>query len=321
MDRDIWLEVKSAVKRACRKYRRPGRKPRFSDVLIILMYLWSVWHDRCLSWACDKGHYGDLFRPRKLPSISQFSRRVREESFQEILQAMHGYLAKEGFYSPVSYMDGKPLTVSPVSKDPDARSGHITGGFAKGYKLHAVISQNRKIIIWSVMPLNVAEQSVALEMCQYLPPGNSLSLMLADSNYDSAPLHKTLDQSDRRLLTPLKAQQRVKEGQHHPVTLRQMGPQRREAIEVHKDHPDLVTYVLKERNNAEGVFSVLSMALNVSRPPAYVRRLERVRRWTGAKIILYNARVSVQRRPAEPAVQAAPEAEPEAQATPEKLIA
>ena len=106
--------------------------------------------------------------------------------------------------------------------------------------------------------------------------------MMGDSNFDSAPLHKMLDGSDRRLLTPLKSQQRVKNGQHHPVTLRQMGPRRREAIEVHKQHPDLVNYVLKQRNNVEGVFSVLTVALNVSRPPAHVRRLERVRRWTGA---------------------------------------
>jgi hypothetical protein len=311
MDRDIWKVIQSAIKRVCRKCRRAGRKPRFSEKLIVGMYLWSVWHDRCLSWACDKSHYGDLFRPRKLPSISQFSRRVREDHFQQVLLAVHRELARDGFCSPISYLDGKPLTVSPVSKDPDARRGYITGGFAKGYKLHAIIGENRKIVIWSVMPLNQAEQTVALEMSQWLAPGSSRSLVLADSNFDSAPLHKALDQRDWRLLTPLKSQQRVKDGVHHPVTLRQMGSQRREAIEVHKHHPEVVRFVLRQRNNAEGVFSVLSVALHVSRPPAYVRRLERVRRWTGAKILLYNARLSVQ----------AARAKAEAQNVPEKLIA
>lgn len=299
MDRDLWLVVKSAIRRACRKVKRDGRKPKFSDELIARMYLWSVWHDRCLSWACDAGHYGDLFRPRKLPSISQFSRRVREDRFQAILQAVHADLSADGLAAPVHYVDGKPLTVSPVSKDPDARRGRISGGFAKGYKLHAIISENRKIVIWSVMPLNAAEQSVALEMSQYLPPdsGGHRSLVLADSNYDSDPLHRALDQlGDRRLLSPLKGQQRVKDGVHHPTTLAQMGPQRREAVAVHKVHPALIEYVLKQRNNAEGVFSVLSVALHVGRPPAHVRRLHRVRRWTGAKVILYNARVNVQRR-------------------------
>lgn len=308
MDRNVWKTVKAVVKRACRKNKiQRLREPDFSDMQIVLMYLWCIWHDRCLSWACDKSHYGDLYRPRKLPSISQFSRRVREDGFQKILQAVHKELARDGFASPLSYIDGKPITVSPVSKDPDARSGRITGGFGKGYKLHAIIGENRKIMIWSVMPLNIAEQSVALEMSQCLPLSDSLGLMLGDSNYDSAPLHKSLHETNRRLLTPLKSQQRVKDGEHHPVTLRQMGSQRREAIEVHKNHPDLIDYVLKQRNNVEGVFSVLTVALQVSRPPAYVRRLGRVRRWVGAKIILYNARLAAQKKPEDPEAAGVPQ--------------
>jgi len=142
-----------------------------------------------------------------------------------------------------------------------------------------MISENRRIVIWSVMPLNVAEQSVALELAALLEP-TRMGLVMADSNYDSAPLHKALMISDHRLLTPLKAQQRVKYGVHHPVTLRQMGAQRREALEVWKEHPDLAEYVLKSRNNIEGVFSVLTMALNGGSPPPWVRRLTRVRRWS-----------------------------------------
>ena len=41
------------------------------------------------------------------------------------------------------YLDGKPLTVSPVSKDPQAARGKITGGFAKGYKLYAFVNEQR----------------------------------------------------------------------------------------------------------------------------------------------------------------------------------
>jgi hypothetical protein len=141
----------------------------------------------------------------------------------------------------------------------------------------------------------VAEQSVALELAAQLQPTPG-GLALADSNYDSAPLHKALAVSDHRLLTPLKGQQRVKEGVHHPVTLRQMGSQRREALEVWKEHSDLAEYVLKMRNNIEGVFSVMSMALNAGSPPPWVRTLARVRRWAGAMIILYNVRMDVQEK-------------------------
>jgi hypothetical protein len=298
MDRDGWKILKASVDRVCRRLKVKRRKLKFSYRLITLMYFWSVLHDECLSWACDRGHYGDWFRPRKLPSISQFTRRVSEEVFQAILQRVHDDLARAGFSSPVHYLDGKPLTVSAVSKDPDARRGHVTGGFAKGYKLHAVVSEGRRVLVWSVMPLNVAEQSVALEMTARLPGAPPLALTLADSNYDSAPLHKAQAACDRRLLTPLKAQQRVKDGGHHPVTLRQMGPQRREALEVWKGRPELAEYVLKQRNNVEGVFSVMAVALKMGHLPAHVRRLHRVRRWVGAKIILYNARLSAQEKAA-----------------------
>ena len=144
------------------------------------------------------------------------------------------------------------------------------------------------------MPLPVAEQSVALELAAALPAAPPLALVLADSNYDSAPLHKVLGATGRCLLTPLKAQQRVKNGKHHPVTLRQMGPERREAIAVDKTRPDLKRLVLKQRNNVEGVFSVLACVGLLGALPAFVRRLDRVRRWTGAKIVLYHARLLAQ---------------------------
>src|SRR5439155_11042962 len=159
-----------------------------------------------------------------------------------ILQAVHEDLAASGLASPVGYFDGKPLTVSPVSKDPDAARGHVAGGFAKGYKLHAfVTATDRRVRVWSVTPLNAAEQTVAVTLCPHLPPAPPQSLVMADSNYDAAPLHKALASEaagGRRLLTPLKAQQRVKGGKHHPVTLRQMGPQRREAVAVDRACPD-----------------------------------------------------------------------------------
>jgi DDE family transposase len=302
MDREIWTALRVIVKRVCRNFKFVGRKPRFPHRQILLMYLWSVWQGGSLNWACNKLHYGALFRPRKLLSISQFRRRVSEDIFQALLLKVHLELVGGGFFSPVKYIDGKPQLVSPVSKDRDARNGHITGGFGKGYKLHAIISENRRIVIWSVMPLNVAEQSVALAMTEHLGM-TPMGLLLADSNYDSAPFHKALTAGDHRLLTPLKAQQRVKGGVHHPVTLRQMGPQRREALEAWKKHPDLAKYVLKSRNNAEGVFSVLTVALNGGSPPPWVRNLARVRRWVGAIIILYNVRLDVQEKLAEKAAR------------------
>jgi hypothetical protein len=324
MDREIWAIVMASIHQASRAvtdHEMVHRDPTWPNWLIVAMDLWRTWHGQSLSWACDVAHYGDLFRPRRrtpdgrrLPSISQFSRRVKADAVRAILQRVDDELSGRGINtSAVRLVDGKPVTVSPVSKDPDAAKGHVTGGFAKGYKLHAFVDDRRRITVWSVMPLNADEKPVAAAMVPHLVPappvplGGGLAagcgLTLADSNYDAAPLHKALARlTGDRLLAYPKGQHQVGPGGHHPVTLRQMGPERREALDVWRDHPDLAAFVHKQRNNIEGVFSVLAVALGLSTLPACVRRLDRVRRWVGEKIILYHARLLAQERAAAKAV-------------------
>lgn len=308
MDQGIWSIVREAIDRAIKAVPRHGRRPRFNDQLIVRMLFWAVWHDRSLSWACDREHYNSLFRPRKLPSISRFGRRVKSPRVQKVLQLVHEDLATRGTACPyelLSYLDGKPVLVSPVSKDPDAKRGKACGGFAKGYKLHAFINEHRRIVLWSVTSLNTDEKLVAQELSQYLPPGGCVDqtpaglaleapLSLADSNYDSANLHKAFAEKGRRLLTPLRGEKFVGAEGRSPKTLAAMGPERREMIDLWKNHPELVRYVLKGRNNAEGTFSVLSLACGLDRLPGFVRRLFRVTRWIGCKIILYHARLLTQ---------------------------
>jgi len=296
VDRETWAAVMAAVKRAAKAVKRVGRKCVYGDWLIAAMYLWSVWHDRPLCWACERSsHYNTLFRPRRLPSVSQFTRRVKSDAVRRILQRVHDELAAVSLATPLSCLDGKPLTVSPVSKDRDAARGHITGGFAKGYKLHAWVTEDGRIPLWSVMPLNVAEQSVALALCARLPadtmPGDAL--ILADSNYDSAPLHKAIAATTpARLLVPLRGQKQVGAGGHHEVTLRQMGAARRELLALWEKHPKLAEHVLHFRNRVEGGFSALtSHGGGLASLPAWARTLGRVRRWVGAKIIMYHARL------------------------------
>ncbi len=289
----IWRRIRHAVHVASRQVRPAGRYS-YSNELIVLMEFWRVQHGQPMIWACDRRHYGRQFRPGKLPSYSQFNRRIASEECQAILQRVHNRLAGVDEAVTQGYMDGKPLPVSPVSKDPDARSGHISGGFAKGYKLHAYITDRRRIVVWSVMPLNVSEGTVAIQFLPHVLPAQTPdALNLADGNYDAAALYKGFDRAGSALLTPLRSQHRRREGKHHPVTLRQMGPARRAAVDLWDHHPDLAQFLLKGRNNIEGVFSVLTVALDLHLP-GHVRRLRRVRRWVGIKIILYHARLLVQ---------------------------
>lgn len=302
MDRELWTLIFAIVKRAAREVGWNGgrRRPRYPNWLIVAMYLWAVWHDRPLSWSCDRGHYTGLFRPRALPSVSRFTRRVKSHDVQRILQLVHDELARRGVVTAEGYLDGKPLPVGPVSKDRQATRGKVSGGFAKGYKLHAYVNEHRRIVVWSVTGLHEDEKTVALHLLPHLPPLPPGGLVLKDSNYDSAPLHKAAAglMPGVDLVGPLKGQGRVGPGGHHPVTLRQMGPRRRELVAAWQRCPALLELVLRARDNIERVFGVLCCTaggLGTALPP-WVRTLGRVRRWVGAKIILYNARLTVQDR-------------------------
>jgi len=315
MDRDVWRRTTEAIDRAVRAEPWPAgrRRPTYPDRLILRMSFWSAAHDRPASWAADRANYNTLFRPRKLPSVSQLNRRLAEDHTQRVLQRVQDELARPGRPSPVYTLDGKALPVGPVSKDRDAGRGKVSGGWAKGYKLHAAVAEDGRIVCWSVMPLNVDEKVVAAELVARLPPVcGADDLVLADSNYDSADLSTQCAADGRPLLTPLRAQQRVKPEGHHPVTLRQMGPARRATVAAWRDHPALCRFVLKSRVGIERNFSTLTCGGGGLGPlPAWVRTLARVRRWVGAKIALYHARLQV-RRAREQAEQAARERQREA---------
>jgi len=295
MDRELWIVVYSAIKRAARRVGCAGRTPTYPNWLIVAMYVWGNWHDRPLSWCCDRAHYGSLLRPRRLPSVSQFTRRIKSAECDAILQSVHNQLSQRGLVTDLGYIDGKPLLVSPVSKDRDARSGRISGGFGKGYKLHAFVNDRRRIVVWSVQTLNIAEQTVAAELLDHLPPLSPDALVMMDSNYDSAPLHKRAEHKGIALFNALKGQDRVGAEGHHPVTLKQMGASRRELVETWKQRPQLTRWMIKRRDEIESVLGVLvCTAGGLTCLPPWVRTKPRVRRWVGTKIILYNARLLVQ---------------------------
>jgi len=297
-DRGLWAEVRAAVKRAARAVGRAGRRPVYSDALVASMYLWCVWHDRPLCWACDRGHYNALFRPRRLPSVSQFARRVKTPSVAAVLARAHDDLAAAGLASAVTILDGKPLPVGPPSRDPDAARGRVSGGFAKGYKLHAAVTADGRIPAWDVRPLNVAEVTVAADLIARLaPPPTSGALVLADSGYDAAPLHRQVAATGRRLHCPLRGQGQLVGGAHHPVTLRQMGPARRAAVALWRDRPAEAARELAPRSRVETTFAALTACGGgLTCLPAWARTLDRVTRWVGAKIVLYHARLRAKRK-------------------------
>lgn len=302
MDRELWIQLLFAIRRAAQRVGWHGgqRPPLYPNRLIVAMYIWAVWHDRPLCWACQRSSYSGLFRPRKLPSVSQFTRRIKSGDCQRILQMVHEQFAQRGLYCECGYIDGKPLLVSPVSKDRQAKRGKISGGYAKGYKLHAMVNEHRRIVVWSVTGLNEDEKTVAREvLLPNLPPMTPASLLMADSHYDSAPLHKDIiEPLGLCLLHPLSGQQFLGKEGRNPKALRKMGVSRRELVQYWEKSPDLMHFLLKSRNEIERVLGVLCCTaggLGTALPP-WVRTLDRVRRWVGVKIILYNVRLEVQKQ-------------------------
>jgi len=294
VDGELWRLVTAAVKRAARAVGLAAgrRRPTYPDALVVRMYLWCAWHDRPLCWACDRAHYNTLFRPRALPSVSQFARRVRTPSVAAVLARVDADLG--GGPAAALILDGKPLVVGPPSRDPDAARGRVSGGFAKGYKLHALAATDGRVPLWAVRPLNVAETTVAADLLARLGP--SPSVVLADSAYDAAPLHRAAAAAGSRLHCPLRGQGRVGSGGHHPVTLRQMGPARRAAVAYWRDRPADAARELGPRSRVETTFAALTACGGgLTCLPAWVRTLPRVTRWVGAKIALYHARLKARK--------------------------
>lgn len=297
MDRTAWLLLYSTIRRVTQQVNRRCRpqRLRFSDALIVAMFLWAVIHDRTQFWACQRSSYNRCFRPRRLPSVSQFNRRMNEPRILVILQQLHQQLAGSITATALSYLDGKPLIVGVASKDPEARRGHVMGGFAKGYKLHAWMSEDRRIPLWAVESLNVDERPVAQKLIAQVDQLSTRSLTLADQMYDTYRLHKMLDARGGRLLVQPKGSA---DGKRNRKNLQRMGPARRELLRIKAHHPCLLRFVHKQRINAEGILGNLCGGSGgLTGLPPWVRRKYRVKRWVGGKIIWYHARLRIRRQP------------------------
>jgi len=258
---------------------------QYGDALIVGMLLWAVCHDRPAAWACDRRHYGGAFRPRRLPSPSQFSRRLRSERTAQLLTAVFRRLGETDRAAPVCYLDAKPLVVGPCSKDHDARAGRVYGGFARGYKLHAITTEDRRFLCWSVEPLNVDEGRVATELVDIVRPRG---LLLADGNYDSGALYDQVASWGGQLLAPIPPNA----GRGH----RRQSAARLSAI---ASWQGVAGYVYRDRIGIEQIFGHLtSLGGGLGPLPAWVRTLPRVRRWVGCKLILYHARLRLRNKAA-----------------------
>lgn len=282
MDQRQWAALRDIIRSVCRSL---GPLPRatYGDYLVARVYFRATFHNWPMTWAVQRHHYTSTFRPRKLPSVSQMNRRVASDRFQAILQRVHERLRGDARLRGLC-VDGKALAVGPCSQDRGGRGGHVPGGMAMGYKLHAVVTATGEIPVFSVLPLNRHEMHVARAMLERLPHDLTGTLVIADGNYDAHVLHKEVSRRGAWLIT------RPRGKAKHPVTRRQMGRSRRTLIDLWTNAPRLMTAVYHHRKNVERVFGNLTATPGLLGPlPPFVRGLPRVRRWVGAKVCLYHA--------------------------------
>lgn len=289
MDRQIWHQIRQAVRRADRIVPRGGRKTTYSDRLIVLLHIWCVWHDRPRCFICDRTHLRPWLRPRRLPSYSQFCRRLHSRRVVALIdQSCRVLVQTLTPTGPVRALDGKALAVSENSRDPDARKGRGVGGFARGYKLHARCGTQGVFEAAEVTPLNAGETVVARDrLLADLPPGTRV---LADGNYDSDRLHRCIDALGSRLLTPLKGHARS------PHRVRYMSAARRHLLAAWDADPDACRRQLRPRGCIERAFANLSnFGGGLTHLPPWARTLPRVRLWVMAKLIVYHARIHLRK--------------------------
>ncbi|CAA9431228.1 MAG: hypothetical protein AVDCRST_MAG64-3510 [uncultured Phycisphaerae bacterium] len=114
---------------------------------------------------------------------------MRADACDAVLRRVHDELAERGLLSDEGYLDGKARPVGPVSKHRQATCGKVSGGFAKGYKPHAFVTERRRIAAWSVTGLTVAERGVAAALLPHAAARLTAdAVVMLDGNYDPAPL-------------------------------------------------------------------------------------------------------------------------------------
>ena len=280
MDCELWKSIVFQIKAVDRNYRRRKASRKFTHSVgkIVWVYLWSVFNDRPVYWACKLENYRGVQHPKSIPDQSCMSRRLRCNQTHTFIRSVIKRLTEAERCRLVKAIDGKPLPVSKITADPDAAYGRGAGGMDKGYKLHAICSLFNEPIAWEVHPLNVSEPAVAKTLITQLEDEGYL---LADSNYDTNKLHQTAKEHGHQLVAT-----RRKPGTS--LWHNRQSPGRLRSIELLECGGKFGRNLFKMRKRIEGYFGNLS-STRIDLPP-WVRRLNRVRLFVDAKLLIRAAR-------------------------------
>ena len=272
MERKLWQRLYAAV--WATHHPRPPRGVSHPDQWVVLVYGWAVLHDRPTVWACRRNHWPPDLAPARVPSQPTMSRRLRSAGVNALLNALLRRHRGDPRADWVKYLDGKPLAVGGLSKDPDARDGYGAGGYFRGYKLHAAYGRGPGPLAWEVRPANQAEPTAARVLVNRLGGGGYL---VGDAGYDSNPLADQAGRRGHQLVAPPKKAAGAGRG-HHPQS-----PYRLRGLALLGTAFGRALY--RSRAAVERRFGRLTAAGLGALPP-WVRRLHRVKRWAQMKLLI-----------------------------------
>jgi hypothetical protein len=282
MERELWPLLYRTVCEVARGFSQ--KYVQIPGWVLVVTMLWAALHDRPVSWACQIKNWATTpLRPLNLPSAPTMSRRVDGIGIGLLWRAVEQRLRERAGGHPAlaAFLDGKPLPVSGVSKDPDARYGHGAGMKAKGYKLHTVWAGRALPETWEVTSLNVCEKVVARHL---IPQLNGEGYLLADGNYDANHLFDLAHEHGYQLVTPLPPV--GKAGGGH----RRQSPYRLRSIALRNS--TFGNTLFRLRTEIERDFgNATSFGGGLAPLPAWVRGIERVRTWVWAKLLINATRI------------------------------
>ncbi len=280
MERKLWPLLYHHLQAAAQEFSQ--KYVHYQPWVLVALFLWAALHDRPVSWACDPRNWATTrLRPPRLPSPTTLSRRLDGVGVGLFWRCLEQRLRGEGHPALVAFLDAKPLTLSGVSKDPEAGYGRAAGGQAKGYKLHAVWSNRPLPETWDVTPMNTCEKAVARRLIPQLSGGGYL---LADGNYDASDLYDRAWQQGYQLVAAHRKGKNPGSGGHY------QSPHRLRSIALL--HTPFGRGLYRLRGNIERSFgNAVSFGGGLGPPPAWVRGQARVRTWVWAKLLINAARI------------------------------
>jgi hypothetical protein len=254
----------------------------FSDAVVLLIHFFAVMTHHSPHWAIDQRNWPLWCRRLDFPSYSQLMKRLKRPAIIAAIQRIDLAQRQQLPSTAERVVDGKPLVVGGYSKDPDVKHGKVPGGWAWGYRLHAMFDSAGQIHAFDVTAMDKGEPTVLRKLIDELKPDLTGITIRGDSAYDSNAFYGSIERCGGRLIAP-----RKKPGTqlgHHPQHRHRLAA----IAELENDPERSVQHKHLRRRAEQRLAHLTNLPEGLWALPNHVRRLHRVKLWVQSKILLYH---------------------------------